>query len=118
MTDNPHDNYIRKVVAWRVIDGDTVDVQIDQGHDDLTWLRVRLARIDAPELYRKETPDRRKMAIKAKEHVVDFMKQSKDLSVTTTKRDGFRRWIGDIFGDSENLSDSLVELGFAEYRKY
>jgi endonuclease YncB( thermonuclease family) len=40
------------------------------------------------------------------------------LLVTTAKADSFDRWICDIYADGLNVSDLMVQEGFAVYRIY
>jgi len=44
------DNYTRRVLSWRVIDGDTVQVWLDMGYEFVHCPVIRLLGINAPEL--------------------------------------------------------------------
>ena len=52
MLDNGHmqDNYCRKSKVIRVIDGDTIECEIDLGYSITTRQRFRIKGIDTPEL--------------------------------------------------------------------
>ena len=57
-----HNMYHYKAKAERVIDGDTLDVNIDLGFKITTVQRIRLARINTPETYnvKKDTEEYQK----------------------------------------------------------
>jgi len=102
----------------RVVDGDTLDLMIDCGFGVHTRQRVRLARIDTPEVRGEERPE----GIKAKAFVEDFLHGISQVLVTTQKDKGkFGRYIGEIVvireGEMINLSDRLLKEGLAEEYK-
>lgn len=95
----------------RVIDGDTVVLDLDLGFYQWRLARsYRLARINAPEMSTREGPPSR-------DALVAYL-QGKALSVQTAKADSFDRWIVELWADNQNTSDYLVEQGFAEYKTY
>jgi endonuclease YncB( thermonuclease family) len=76
----------------RVVDGDTVDVEIDLGFDTWRNQRVRIAGINAPE---KNTA-KGKMAIAV---VTDMLRVGDHVIMRTYKsgsRDKYGRWLADI----------------------
>lgn len=95
----------------RVIDGDTVVLDLDLGFYQWRLGRsYRLARINAPELSTAEGPASRNF-------LAGFL-TGKALLVTTAKADSFDRWIVDLFADGSNVSDQLVAAGQAVYATY
>jgi len=50
----PEDRFIRRAVIVRVVDGDTLDVEIDLGWSMKLRERLRLERVDTPEIRRAE----------------------------------------------------------------
>jgi len=62
-----------QVTVKRVVDGDTLDLEFDLGFKVSTRQRVRLARIDTPELRSKDRQERVR-ALKAKEYVENRLK--------------------------------------------
>ena len=106
----------------RVVDGDTIDLQVDLGFHVLMRLRFRLKDIDTPEIYgRKKDSTEYEMGIKAKEFVEKrFAKNDGECIIESTKTGVYGRWLGDIFfpDSEESLNDELLKEGFAEkYRK-
>lgn len=111
--------YSYKAKVDKVIDGDTIDIIIDLGFDIKVKQRVRLARINTPEVRGEE----RTAGIKAKEFVEDTLQGVQDLMVNTTKdkKEKYGRYLAEIVfpkdGSNKNLSDLLLEKGLAEEYK-
>ena len=105
-------NYRANVI--RVVDADTLDLDVDIGFGIFTRQCVRLARIDAWEVRGEEKVKGRK----AKAFVEDLLHPIKQVMIATTKERGkYGRYIAEIMvpkGDGyTNLSDLLVEEGHA-----
>ena len=102
--------YRCKVV--RVIDGDTVDVDIDLGFG--VWLhkeRVRIVGIDTPESRTRDKIEKR-FGLLAKEFVEKFFKTDGDVILTTKKYDAkgkFGRILGDFLCKGRALSIVMVD---------
>jgi len=98
----------------RVVDGDTVDVVIDLGFSVWTKQRIRLNRLDAPEMNSRDETERR-LAVDAKEFVTRWLGQHKSLVIETTKDDKYGRMLGDIYplGGSRSLNEEMVDEGYA-----
>lgn len=113
--------YHYHVIITSVYDGDTCTADIDLGLH--TWIRgekLRLARIDAPEL-RKETME----AGLASRDFLKSLIESKEVTVQTIKdRKGkYGRYLAEIWlpdekGNLKNVNDVMVSKGFAVYREY
>lgn len=89
----------------RVIDGDTVVLDIDLGFH--TWRRgerYRLARINAPEL---KTPD----GPAARDHLSSLL--GIPLVASTSKADNFGRYLVELSVGGLNLNDAMMADGFA-----
>lgn len=108
------------VFAWAVVDGDTLKASVH------TWPnhaavdeRVRLARIDAPEVHAKR-PCERELAAKATEWARAQLSTAKRIEVHAgvnptatgfTTRDSFGRILGEVIVDGVNLSDAGLAAG-------
>ena len=103
--------YEYNVKIVKVIDGDTVDVDIDLGFG--VWLhkeRVRIYGIDTPES-RTRDKEEKKYGLMAKEFVKQFVKGD-SIKLTTQKYDAkgkFGRILGDIIVDNKSLSDTMIQ---------
>ena len=103
--------YEYKVVIVRVVDGDTVDVDIDLGFD--LWLkkqRIRLYGVDTPESRTRDLEEKRH-GIAAKEFVESYLPLNTK-QVLKTKLDGrgkFGRILGEFVAfDAVNDRQSTV----------
>lgn len=109
--------YEYKCELIRVVDGDTVDVNIDLGFDIHMKARVRLAGIDAPETRTKDLEEKER-GISAKESVESWFNMSgAEYKVRTEfdNRGKYGRILG-IFHNSKasiSLNDHLLKYGFA-----
>lgn len=118
--------YEYKAVILRVVDGDTVDVDIDLGFG--VWLRnerVRIMGIDTPES-RTRDKEEKKFGLLAKERLKELLPEGKD-SVLRTQidKDGedakgkFGRILGNfVYGHGHNgrftmVTDILIKEGHA-----
>ena len=110
-----------KAFVTAVYDGDTCTVDIDLGLH--TWIKsekIRLSRINAPELRGKERPQ----GLLSR----DFLRSlilNKEITLRTIKdvREKYGRYLGEIWitdpkGKSMNVNDELVKAGFAVYKEY
>ncbi len=113
--------YQYKAVVTSVYDGDTCTVDIDLGLH--TWVRgekIRLMRINAPELKGKE----RKKGLLSKNFLKDLI-GGKEIIIATfkDKKEKYGRYLGEIWLNKDgkdyiNVNDLLVEKGFAVYKEY
>lgn len=110
--------YEYKGILDRVVDGDTIDVTVDVGFKMTTNQRIRLARIDTPEIYRvpQDSEEYRK-GMESKEFVEKRMQENDGkFTIRTSKLTGkYGRYIGEIFfADSDiSLNDELLQQGLA-----
>lgn len=104
--------YTYRATLLRVIDGDTVVLDLDLGFKLYrTNESYRLGRIDAPELNTALGPASR-------DHLSVLLAGAASLQVTTAKADKYGRWLVELFGDGVNLNDRMVADGHASYRTY
>ena len=99
----------------RVVDADTMDLEVDLGFGVLKNDRFRLARIDAWEVRGEERPK----GLLAKARVEELCPVGSKVLISTNKEKGkYGRYIAEIiieFDDQlTNLNDLLVEEGHAE----
>jgi micrococcal nuclease len=103
--------YEYKCKIDRVIDGDTVDVDIDLGFEVvLKSQRIRLDNIDAPES-RTSDDEEKKYGMLAKSFVEEFFSKGEALLVTKeyNPKGKYGRIIGDFYIDGVSLCNSLLE---------
>ena len=100
-----------------VVDGDTIDVDIDLGFDISFSSRVRLAGIDTPE---SRTTDKMEKALglEAKEYLKKKLKDAKNVVIRTEKMDSsekYGRILGWLYvdGDTVSINNHMIEDGYA-----
>lgn len=100
-----------------VIDGDTIDVQIDLGFDVSFTSRVRLNGIDTPESRTTDLHEK-KYGLESKEWLKHRLESAKNIVIRTEKPDSsekYGRILGTLFinGETESINDQLVKGGYA-----
>ena len=106
---------VKKVTG--VVDGDTIDVDIDLGFNVSFSQRVRLAGIDTPE---SRTTDKfeRSLGLEAKEYLKSKLKDATLIVIKTEKPDSsekYGRILGWLYidGNTISINDQMIEDGYA-----
>ena len=102
--------YTYRATVVRVVDGDTMDEDIDLGFYMRTRQRLRVARIDTPE---RGEPG----FTEATDRVKELCPVGKEVVISTSKTGGFGRCLAEVMVDEVNLSDTLLTEGYAELYK-
>ena len=103
--------YKAKVVRW--VDGDTLLCMIDLGFYTHKEERLRLARIDTPEMRGSEKVEGKKV----QKIVTERYPVGTILGVESKKRDNYGRFIAELYHGEENVSQWLLDNGHAELHK-
>ena len=108
--------YTYKAELDRVIDGDTIDVNIDLGFDITVHKRIRLAGIDTPESRTRDLEER-KRGLASKARLVELL-DTGDLVVESQEVDKYGRVLGILHMYPEdnlpfNINETLVKEGYA-----
>jgi len=108
---SPSEFYYYKAEILRVIDGDTVDLEIDLGLNVFSVQRCRLYGIDAPER-------------KAGKEATDYLKHQVLMDgpncICQTYKDKqgkYGRWLVTIYFGEMNMNEMLVKKGLAKEYK-
>lgn len=112
--------YFYKARVIDVYDGDTCRVDIDLGLK--TWIkneRIRLSRINAPELRGVE----REKGLLSRDYLRELIFEKEILLQTAKDQVGkYGRYLGELWiqidGEWKNVNDLMVQNGFAEYKEY
>ena len=113
--------YRYRVKLLKVVDGDTVDVDVDLGFD--VWLRkqrIRLHGIDTPESRTRDKEEKR-FGVRAKQHLSHMISTKiehgplvgadtkKQISLQSLGRGKFGRILGVLFVDGVSVNEKMIE---------
>lgn len=84
--------YFYQAKVLSVVDGDTIDVELDLGFNTFTKQRLRLLGFNTPE---RGQPGFELATTYLKNHLANHQNS---LLVNTTKRDSFGRWLAHLYG--------------------
>jgi micrococcal nuclease len=107
--------YVKKVT--NVVDGDTIDVEIDLGFDISFSSRVRLAGIDTPESRTKDKAEKA-LGLEVKEYLKSKIKDAKSVVIKTEKMDSsekYGRILGWVYldGSTVSINEQMISEGYA-----
>lgn len=111
-----YDYKVKKVI--KVIDGDTLELEIDLGFNITIQERIRLSGIDAPEIRSSDVVEREKA--NASRLWLEKKVKDKKLKVITEKDDKYGRMLGWVYleEDPVPLNTQLIKEGLATpYKK-
>lgn len=100
--------YQYKAELIKVIDGDTIDLQVDLGFHAFMKIRFRLNGVDTPEI-RGESRD---AGLIAKKFITDTLTTG-ELTVVSKKTGKYGRWLGVLFVNKTNINELMIEQGHA-----
>lgn len=111
---NKESLYFYKAKITRIIDGDTIEAEVDLGFHIQANLRFRLADIDTPELRIK---DQYEDALKAKKYLEDNILGGEYI-IASYKCDKYGRWLAIIYlDDGTTINNRLLEECLAKEYK-
>jgi micrococcal nuclease len=110
-----YEYHIKKVL--KVVDGDTIDVDIDLGFSVSFTQRVRLAGIDTPESRTKDLKEKA-LGLECKDFVSKKIKAATTITIKTEKLDSsekYGRILGWVYLDnaSKSLNELMIDNGYA-----
>ena len=111
-------NYVYRCTVTRVVDGDTVDADIDLGFQIIYKERIRLMGIDTPES-RTRNKAEKALGLASKARLKELLKTAEPLQgkrgkkaiYLQTSKEGkgkFGRILGTLWVNGENVNDILV----------
>ena len=109
--------YEYKVKITRVIDGDTVDAEVDLGFDTFIKDRIRLMGLDTPES-RTRNKKEKALGLAAKAYLKELLRENKGDVILRTSKEGkgkFGRILGTllIYDGKTNVNQMLIDEGHA-----
>jgi micrococcal nuclease len=99
-----------------IYDGDTITVMVDLGFGSHTKQKLRLARINTPEVRGPQ----REQGIAARDYLIALMPAGSEIDVRTIKdsQEKYGRYLAEVFKDDICVNDLLVQAGMAAYKSY
>ena len=110
--------YIYRIKSvTKIVDGDTIDADIDLGFDISLTKRIRLAGIDTPESRTKNLKEKA-LGLESKEWMKKTLAGAKDILIKTELPDStekYGRIIGHLFinGQETSLNNQMIAEGYA-----
>lgn len=111
-----HPFVYNNVKLIRVVDGDTVELEINLGYHLTFRDRFRLAHIDAPETNRKATREAGTRSKNALEQMLlEEIDEGDGIWIESFKKDSFGRWLCTIHShkSGESLNERMITEGYA-----
>jgi len=114
-------NFIYRCTITRVIDGDTVDANVDLGFNLFTHDRIRLLGIDTPES-RTRNKKEKVLGLRSKARLKEILANApkgkrgkREIFLQTTKKGKgkFGRILGTLWVNGENVNEILMSGNFA-----
>jgi micrococcal nuclease len=112
------DPYIYRIRSvHKVVDGDTIDADIDLGFNISLTKRIRLAGIDTPESRTTDAYEK-KLGLEVKDWLKERLKFAKDILIKTELPDStekYGRIIGHLYVNGEEISinNQMITEGYA-----
>jgi micrococcal nuclease len=112
------DPYIYRIRSvHKVVDGDTIDADIDLGFDISLTKRIRLAGIDTPESRTTDAYEK-KLGLEVKEWLKHRLEGAKDILIKTELPDStekYGRIIGHLYinGETTSINNQMIAEGYA-----
>jgi len=115
MDKDPYIYRIRSIA--KVVDGDTIDADIDLGFDISLSKRIRLAGIDTPESRTKDEYEK-KLGLESKEWLKEKLRFARDILIKTELPDStekYGRIIGHLYINAGEVSvnNQMIDEGYA-----
>jgi len=101
----------------RIVDGDTIDAEIDLGFEVFVKKRIRLFGINAPET-RTKNLDEKRAGLSSKRRLEELLGASDGKFKLKSHGLGkYGRCLGEIFIDNVSINNLLIKEGHAEVYK-
>ena len=105
--------YNYKISPLKVIDGDTIDADIDLGFDIKVKKRIRLAGINTPESRTRDLEEKAK-GLAAKDRVKQLLDGCKNITLNSHGVGKFGRCLGEIMLDMVDGQEKLTLVSLNE----
>jgi len=113
--------YTYKISPLKIVDGDTIDAEIDLGFDIKVKKRVRFMGINAPESRTRDLEEKAR-GLAAKDRVKQLLEGAKEITLQSHGVGKYGRCLGELFIDMvdgqkkltlESVNELLIKEGHA-----
>jgi micrococcal nuclease len=115
------DTWLFPAKLLRVVDGDTLDFEVDLGFRTFARIRVRLKGVDTPEVYgvKKDSAEYAKGQEASEFTKAWFAEHGDECWLATEKATGkYGRWIAEVgTPDAQSLNQALIDAGYESESK-
>ena len=105
--------YTYKISPLKIIDGDTIDADIDLGFDIKVKKRIRFMGINAPESRTKDLEEKAR-GLAAKDRVKQLLEGCENIQLKSHGVGKFGRCLGEIFLDKIDGSEKITLVSLNE----
>ncbi len=112
-----HQHYIYNAIVTKVVDGDTLDLEVDLGFSVKVEHRIRLHGVDAYEtsLRGDTTEEEKQKGIEAKAFLIERLLRKKVVIETIKDKKGkYGRYLANVCIDGKMVSEMLVKKGYVK----
>lgn len=105
---------LRKAQVVRVVDGDTIIVNLNGKNE-----RVRLILVDTPEINSQSKENPQAYAIEAKEFLTNLVNgKTVELERDVEEKDRYNRYLFYVYVDGKSVQEELIRHGYARVAKF
>lgn len=110
------EKYQYSATVVSIYDGDTITVMVDVGFDQYSKKKLRLARINTPEVKGPQ----REQGIAARDYLIAMIPVGTQIDIRTIKdtQEKYGRYLAEVFKGDICVNDLLVQAGMAAYKSY
>jgi micrococcal nuclease len=108
--------YQYSATVLSIYDGDTITVMVDLGFGVQVKQKLRLARINTPEV----KGEQREQGIVSRDYLTALLPIGSQIDVKTFKdsQEKYGRYLAEVFKEEMCVNDLLVHAGMAAYKTY
>lgn len=111
--------YNYKAKIKKVVDGDTVDAEVDLGFNMTASLRFRIKNVDTPEIWRPRNDAEYQHGMAAKLFVESLLPVGSIVNLVSYKEGAYNRWEADIkLLDGRDVATTTISEGFQKKTSY
>lgn len=110
------EKYQYSATVVSIYDGDTITVMVDLGFGVQVKQKLRLARINTPEVKGAQ----REQGIASRDYLIALVPIGSQIDIRTIRdsQEKYGRYLAEVFKEDICVNDLLVQAGMAAYKSY